>query len=127
MISIKLFIQQIPFHPTHFLSFFVLDSFDHFFHPTICKNDVILLQSNVKLDIKDSNFYFVLFCFEFLSKKKTNRSFGAKMADESMNSDSSLDSVDESIISSLTIVEYAPSSLLLFSHSLVFPGLAFHH
>ena len=80
LISIKLFIQQIQFHPTHFLSFFVLDSFDHFFHPTICKNDVILLQSNVKLDIKDS--------------KKTNRSFGAKMADESMNSDSSIDSVE---------------------------------
>ena len=53
------------------------------------------MQSNVKLDIKDSNFYFVLFCVEFLLKKKKNRSFGAKMADKSMNSDSSIDSVDE--------------------------------
>ena len=120
MISIKLFIQQIQFHPTHFCHF----------SRWICLTTFFIQQYVKMMSFYCNRISNWISKIRILIKNKTNRSFGAKIADESRTSDSSIDLFDKSgkafekYLSQRQRVEYAPSSLLLLlNHSLFFPRL----
>ena len=120
MISIKLFIQQFQFHPTHFLSFFVLMRLTTFFIQQYVKmmsfycNRMSYRISKIRISIRKQN-KSCFVCQNTVSvqrwRTKTRRATAQLIL---------LKPTRSSMISSLTMV-YAPSSLLLLIHSLVFP------